>query len=222
MSQQANEGKPQISNDVKDENSAINDQQPFKPGPRLYVAFGGLLAMTLVVALDATAVSVALPTIAKHLNASAIEAFWIGTSYLLSSTVFQPIYGSFSYIFGRKAMILTALAFFAVGAVVCGVAKSCEVLLLGRTLQGAGGAGLIAMTEVVLTDLIPLKERGTYTGVLASMYALGGGVGPIIGGALAEVAWRWIVSVGVPNPGVTLADLSSSGSTSLLSALPLS
>ena len=169
--------------------------EPFRPTKRLYVAFGGLLAMTLMVALDSTTVSVALPTFAKELHGSANDTFWIGTAYLICSTVFQPVYGTLSFILGRKFSIYIALFFFAIGAVLAGVATTIPMMLAGRSLQGVGGAGLIALTEIVLADLIPLRYRGTYTGVLASMYALGGGVGPVVGGLFAQSNWRWIVSI---------------------------
>ena len=100
--------------------------------------------MTLVVALDATSLSVALPTIAEKLRGTAIEAFWSGTSFLLCSTVFQPAFGSFSNIFGRKPLILIALLFFTVGSIVPAVANNFTVILIGRSIQGVGGGGIIS------------------------------------------------------------------------------
>lgn len=93
-------------------------------------------------ALDATSISVALPIMAKLLGGSALEAFWSGTSFLLTSTVFQPILGSFSTIFGRKQIIYTSLAFFGVGAIVAAVAKNFTTILIGRAIQGIGGGGM--------------------------------------------------------------------------------
>jgi len=77
----------------------------FHPGWRFYLAFTTLCTITLAAALDATTISVALPIIAQAINGTAIEAFWSGTSFLLTSTVFQPIYASFSHIFGRKPLV---------------------------------------------------------------------------------------------------------------------
>ena len=105
---------------------------------------GCFVQMTLVVALDATSLSVALPTIAQKLKGTAIEAFWSGTSFLLCSTVFQPAFGSFSNIFGRKPLILIALAFFTVGSIVPAVANNFTVILVGRSIQGIGGGGIIS------------------------------------------------------------------------------
>jgi MFS family permease len=97
-------------------------------------------------ALDATSISVALPIMAKLLGGSALEAFWSGTSFLLTSTVFQPVLGSFSTIFGRKPIIFTSLTFFGVGAIVAALAKNFTTILIGRAIQGVGGGGIITLT----------------------------------------------------------------------------
>jgi hypothetical protein len=77
----------------------------FNPGWRFFAAFSTLSVITLAAALDATTLGTALPIISKAINGTAIEAFWAGTSFLLTSTVFQPIYASFSHIFGRKPLV---------------------------------------------------------------------------------------------------------------------
>lgn len=137
-------------------------------------------------ALDATSLSVALPVIAADLGGSAIEAFWAGTSFLLTSTVFQPTYASLSHIFGRKPLIFVALTLFAIGAIVAAVAQNFMTLLIGRSIQGVGAGGIISLTEIVVTDMVPLKERGKWFGFLSSMWAIGSVSGPIIGGAFAQ------------------------------------
>lgn len=128
--------------------------------------------------------------IAQKLRGTAIEAFWSGTSFLLCSTVFQPNFASFSHIFGRKPMIFTGLVFFLVGVIVAALAKDFATLLVGRSIQGIGGGGLIALTEIVVTDLVPLRLRGQWFGIISGMWALGSVSGPVIGGAFAQnVTW---------------------------------
>lgn len=129
--------------------------------------------------------------IAQKLRGTAIEAFWSGTSFLLCSTIFQPNFASFSHIFGRKPMILTGLVFFLVGALVSALAKNFATLLVGRSIQGIGGGGLIALTEIVVTDLVPLRLRGQWFGIISGMWALGSVSGPVIGGAFAQNA-SWV------------------------------
>ncbi|KAL8798365.1 MAG: hypothetical protein Q9182_006729 [Xanthomendoza sp. 2 TL-2023] len=170
----------------------------WKPTPRLYLAFMTLAVITMMVALDGTSLSVALPVISLDLGGTAIEAFWSGTSFLLCSTIFQPSFASFSHIFGRKPMILTGLAFFAGGVIIAAVAKGFTVLLVGRSLQGVGGGSLCALTEIVVADLVPLRLRGQWFGLISAMWALGSVTGPIIGGAFAQGEWRWIFWINLP------------------------
>jgi MFS family permease len=98
---------------------------------------------------------------ARALHGTAIEAFWAGTSFLLASTVLQPVLGSFSHIFGRKPIIFVSLAIFGVGAIVAAVAKNFTVILVGRSIQGIGGGGVISLTEIIVTDLVPLVKKNT-------------------------------------------------------------
>ncbi|KAI9680156.1 MAG: hypothetical protein M1829_001393 [Trizodia sp. TS-e1964] len=173
--------------------------EDFNPNWRFYVAFGTLCIITLAAALDATSLSVALPIVADRLQGTAIEAFWSGTSFLLTSTVFQPNFASFSHIFGRKPMILVALTFFAAGAIIAALADNFAVLLVGRSIQGVGGGGIIVLTEVVVTDLVPLRLRGQWFGFISMMWSVGSVSGPIIGGAFAQnVSWRWIFWINLP------------------------
>lgn len=168
---------------------------PFNPGYRFFLAFAAMCVIVLMAALDATSLSVALSSIASALHGTAIEAFWAGTSFLLTSTVFQPVMGSFSSIFGRKLMVYISLVFFGVGAIVAAVAKSGDgmaMLLIGRSIQGIGGGGIICLVEIITADLVPLKVRGNYQSIIGAMWALGSVGGPLIGGAFAQdVSWRW-------------------------------
>ncbi|KAI4245921.1 MAG: hypothetical protein LQ352_006479 [Teloschistes flavicans] len=175
----------------------------FKPSLRLYLAFSTLAVITMMVALDGTSLSVALPVISNKLGGTAIEAFWSGTSFLLCSTIFQPSFASFSHIFGRRPMIMIGLVFFLVGAIVAAVSHNFGVLLVGRSLQGIGGGSLIALTEIVVTDLVPLRLRGQWFGIISAMWALGSVTGPVIGGAFAKGDnWRWIFWINLPFIGV--------------------
>lgn len=163
-----------VSSGSSQVSSKTSDTPPaFNPGWRFKLAFASLSIVTLMVALDATSLSVALPIMAKTLGGSAIEAFWSGTSFLLTSTVFQPVIGNFSHIFGRKPMILGSLVLFGVGAIIAALAKNFTVILVGRSVQGIGGGGVIALTEIIACDLVPLRERGKWFAFISSMWALG-------------------------------------------------
>lgn len=154
---------------------------------------------------------------AQKLRGTAIETFWAGTSFLLCSTVFQPFFASFSHIFGRTPMIMTALVFFLIGAIVGGTAQSFTAVLAGRSLQGIGGGGLIALSEIVVTDVVPLRERGNWFGIISSMWALGTVIGPVVGGSFAEkVSW-----VRLTSPSSYTFNYSCWLAVDLLSQLPL-
>ena len=141
--------------------------------------------------------------ISAKLHGSAIEAFWSGTSFLLGSTVFQPTFVSFSHTFGRKPLLLLALGLFAVGAIVAAAARNFTALLIGRSVQGVGSGGTISLVEVLVTDLVPLRERGQWFGYFSMVWALGTVTAPIIGGAFAQrVSWRWILWINLPFCGI--------------------
>lgn len=139
-------------------------------------------------------------TIATDLKGTtAIQAFWCGTSFLLTSTVFQPSWASFSHIIGRKSVLLTALLLFTIGTIVASVAKSISTLLVGRCVQGIGGGGLVGLTYVVVSDMVTLRERGKWFSVISLQWAIGSVLGPVIGGSFAEhTTWRWIFWLNIP------------------------
>ncbi|KAK8212143.1 major facilitator superfamily domain-containing protein [Phyllosticta capitalensis] len=173
--------------------------EDFKPGWRFLFAFICLCIVNLVCALDATSISVALPVMSEALHGTGIEAFWTGTSFLLTATVFQPSFASLSHVFGRKPLLLIALTFFTVGAIAGAVSNDFTALLTSRVIQGIGGGGIAALTGVIITDMVPLKERGKWLGLVTMMWAIGSVIGPVIGGVLAEKAsWRWIFWINVP------------------------
>ncbi|KAI5799054.1 major facilitator superfamily domain-containing protein [Geopyxis carbonaria] len=195
--------EPQAEKTSSERDASVQDEDmkisAWKPSVRVWLLFSVLCTITLAAALDATSLSVALPTIARVLHGTAIESFWAGTSFLLTSTVFQPLFASLSTIFGRRALILVALVLFTLGAILGAVAKDFGLLLAGRSIQGIGGGGIIALTEIVITDLVPLRERGKYFGMFSMMWAIGSVTGPIMGGGFAEEgAWRWILWVNLP------------------------
>lgn len=107
-----------------------------------------------------------------------------------TTVVFQPSFASLSNIFGRRPMVLIAILFFCVGAIIAAVGNNFTYMLVGRTIQGIGGGGIIALSEIIVTDLIPLRYRGQYFGILSAMWSLGSVTGPILGGGFAEnVTW---------------------------------
>ncbi|KAL7954582.1 major facilitator superfamily domain-containing protein [Trichoderma compactum] len=156
---------------------------------RTTLVFIAICVLTLMVALDSTSIGVALPTISRALHSSGIETFWAGTGFLLCATVFQPNFVSFSTLFGRRSLFIVGI--------------NVTQLLVGRCIQGVGGGGISAITEVLIADLVPMRYRGQYFGLMNAMWSVGSVCGPIIGGAFAGSApWRWIFYINFPFVGL--------------------
>ncbi|KAB8298299.1 hypothetical protein EYC80_002028 [Monilinia laxa] len=171
----------------------------FSPGKRYIAACISILSVNLACALDATTIAVALPAISEALNGNAIEAFWAGTSFLLTSTIWQPIFVAFSHVFGRKPLLLFSLILFTIGSVLGGAAHNTATLLTGRCIQGSGVGGILVLTEALITDTVPLRQRGNAMASLGVVWAVGSVTGPLIGGALANRnAWRWVFYLNLP------------------------
>ena len=140
-----------------------------------------------------------MQAIADSLKMSALETFWAGTSYLLTCAVFQPFIASLSGIFGRQEILLVSLTLFTIGTIIICTAGTGTQLLAGRSVQGIGGGGIIALVSVIFTDIIPLRERPKYIGMIQMMWALGTITGPLIGGAIATgTTWRWVFYINFP------------------------
>lgn len=164
----------------------------------LFIILGGLWVGTFIAALDGTIVATILGTIGSEFGKSNSIA-WLGTSYLLTQTAFQPLYGRFSDIFGRKAATLFASAVFLLGSLACGLSKTFPQLIAARAFAGIGGGGLTTMSSIVTSDLVSLRQRGTYQGLGNVVYAAGAAIGGPLGGYLGDgIGWRWAFLIQVP------------------------
>lgn len=130
---------------------------------------------------EALPFNIPLPNLRKRKRQKTVAA-WL--------TNRTPPTGALSDVFGRRALWMLSILFFFVGAVIAGVATDMTKLLVGRCIQGVGGGGLTAMSEVIITDIIPLRQRGEYYGIMNAMWSLGSVTGPILGGGFAQsVSW---------------------------------
>ncbi|KAG0296672.1 hypothetical protein BGZ96_008842 [Linnemannia gamsii] len=174
------------------------DQSRVLPPKELALVFVALSVCLFMASLDQTIVSVLIPALGKTFNAPQYIA-WVGTSYLLCNTAFQPLYGKLSDIFGRKSTILVAIFLFLAGSLICGAAPSMNVLIFGRATAGAGAGGMISLTMIIISDVVSMRERGKYQGIIGSMFGLSSVVGPLLGGVLAEKStWRWGFYLNLP------------------------
>lgn len=158
----------------------------------------GIMLCILLAALDQTVVIPAVPAIASELNAFG-HLSWIVTAYLLTSTAATPIYGKLSDIYGRRALLLPAIALFIAASMLCGAAQTLPQLIGARALQGLGGGGLMAMAQAAIADVVSPRERGRYQGYMASMWGVASVGGPIIGGWTTDhLSWRYVFWVNLP------------------------
>ena len=159
---------------------------------------GGVLLSMLLAALDQTIVAPAMPTIAGALG-HAEYLPWIVTGYLLTATAVAPLYGKISDIYGRRPTIYAAVLIFLLGSVVSALAPNMLTLVIGRAIQGMGGGGLFALSQTVIGDLVPPRERARYAAWIAGTWAVASIAGPLLGGTFAEhLHWSLIFWINIP------------------------
>ncbi|MCC3764368.1 MFS transporter [Glycomyces sp. TRM65418] len=163
----------------------------------LYTLFGALMLTMLLASLDQTIVGTALPTIVGDLDGMG-DYTWVVTAYLIATTASTPLYGKLSDLYGRRPVILTAIVIFLVASALAGLSQNMLQLILFRGLQGLGGGGLISLAFTVVSDVVSPRERGKYQGFFGAVFGVSSVAGPVLGGWLAEVDWRWIFYINLP------------------------
>lgn len=156
---------------------------------------------TFLSAADTTIVTTTANTIASNMNGNELLA-WVATSYLITNTIFQPLVGRLSDVFGRKTVLLIAQFWFALGCLWCSLSTSVLQFAIGRAIAGIGGGGMSALSSIITTDIVPLRLRGVYQGYANLVYAVGQFSGPVIGSAFLswneDLGWRWMFGIQVP------------------------
>ena len=159
---------------------------------------GGVLLSMLLAALDQTIVAPALPTIGGALG-HAEYLPWIVTAYLLTATAMAPLYGKISDIHGRRPVIYAAILIFVAGSLVSALSVNMFMLIVGRAIQGVGGGGLFALTQAVIGDLVPPRERASYAAWISGTWAVASVAGPLLGGYFAgHLDWSLIFWINLP------------------------
>jgi EmrB/QacA subfamily drug resistance transporter len=172
------------------------------------VTLTGLLLGVFLAALDQTIVATAGPQMQRELAIAPALYAWITTAYLVTSTMMIPIYGKLGDIYGRRTTLLWGVAIFLMGSLLCGIAgedflggKSFGIaeLIAFRAVQGLGGAVFFPTTFAVIGDMYAPAERGKYTGLVTSVFAVASILGPLLGGFLTDqFSWRWVFYVNLP------------------------
>lgn len=160
--------------------------------------FSAVMLPMFLAAIDQTLLATATPSIAADLGGLR-DSSWIAIGYLLASTVMVPLYGRLGDRYGRRDMLLFALAGFIVGSLACGFAQSMGQLVAARVLQGLGGGGLMVMAQALIGELVPPRQRARFQGYFAAVFTLASVSGPVLGGLLVtHASWRWLFWVNLP------------------------
>jgi len=164
----------------------------------LVLLFIGLMLSMLLASLSQTVLSTALPTIVGELHGVG-EMLWIMTAFILASTIMMPVYGKMGDLIGRKSLLITAIIIFMTGSVLGGLAGSMTWMIIARVVQGLGGGGLMILSQAIIADVVPARERGKYMGIMGAVFAVSSVAGPLLGGWFTEsIGWRWTFWINLP------------------------
>ena len=164
----------------------------------ILLMLSGTMCGMFLGAIDQTIVATALPAMAGELHGIEYMS-WAVSAYLLSSTASTPIYGKLSDLYGRRPLFVSAIGIFLLGSVICGAAQSMGMLIGGRAIQGLGGGGLLSLSQTIMADMVPPRERGRYQAYFSTVWTVSTLGGPMLGGFLVDaLSWRWVFWINLP------------------------
>jgi MFS family permease len=184
------------------EGKKLDHEPKSKHSWRFWLVFAALCLISFISAIDSTIITVALPTMTRAIGGEK-DYVSMANVFVFAATTIQPLFGQVSNIFGRRWPMIVSIALFALGSGITAGANSVAMFVAGRTVQGLGSGGLFVLLNLIVCDLVPLRERGKYLGFMLSTAAVGTVIGPIVGGALTS-NWRWIFYLNLPISGLAL------------------
>jgi EmrB/QacA subfamily drug resistance transporter len=163
-----------------------------------FTVFPSIMLPMFLAVLDQTIVATALPAIVADLG-EIERVSWIIVSYLVATTLAAPVYGRLGDFFGRRRVMLVALAVFVVASLACALARSVTLLAAARVLQGLGGGGLMTSSQALIGETMPPRDRARYQGYLATVAVSANAFGPVVGGYLTQhLGWQSVFLINVP------------------------
>ncbi len=170
-----------------------------RPAHRTFFAiFPSIMLPMFLAVVDQTIVATALPAIVAD-TGNVARAAWVVVSYLIASTIAAPIYGRLGDAFGRRRLMFAALLIFIIASLLCAASPTIELLALARVVQGLGGGGLMTLSQALIGEAVPPRERARYQGYLAAVAVCANTFGPVAGGYLTEhFGWQSVFLINVP------------------------
>src|SRR5271167_4604 len=160
--------------------------------------FPGVMFAMFLAAVDQTILASALPAIVASLGGFA-DLSWVVVAYLLAATVAAPLYGSVGDRFGRRPTLLAALAVFTIASLGCALAPTLWVLIVARAVQGLGGGGLMTLSQALISENVPPRQRAQFQGYFAAVFAASSTLGPLLGALLTQyLSWRAVFFINLP------------------------
>ncbi|KAK6872097.1 Vacuolar basic amino acid transporter 5 [Candida tropicalis] len=175
-------------------------------GVPLFLTITSCIVSLFLVALDQTVVSTILTKVGDKFK-SFEKIGWLTSGFMLPMACLVPSYGNISIAFGRKWTLVAGIIIFEIGSLVCGVSNSMSLLIGGRVIQGIGGGAIQAIVMVILTEVVPMSKRSLVFASISVVYSTSSVLGPIIGGGLEKISWRWCFYINLPIGGIALCVL---------------
>lgn len=176
---------------------------------RFLAVFGAVMLPMFLAAVDQTIVATATPAIGHDLGHLG-DMSWLAVSYLLASVAVVPLYGQAGDHFGRRRGLAVAVVLFTLGSLACGLATSFGALVAARVLQGLGGGGLMSLSQALIGEVLPPRQRARFQGWFAIVFISASLLGPLIGAVVvAHTSWRWLFLANLPFAAFALWRLSS-------------
>ncbi|KAJ7732686.1 ABC transporter [Mycena metata] len=199
MSDQASERRQSIHSIAQDEKNPASGSHPepstLLTGKKLVAVFSALMLSTFVITLDQTILATALPRIASDFDAFSLQG-WVSSSYVLAQSAFLLFYGQILRIFPAKWVLVSAVAIFEIGSLLCALSQSIGQLIAGRTISGAGAGGLLIAMIQAFTQATRLEDRPKFFAVFGVVFALSSVLGPLIGGSITDhTTWNFWLSL---------------------------
>ncbi len=183
---------------MSSQTTTLEDENQYLP-ENPWLACAPVLLAVFVYVMDGTIANVALPHMAGSFSATRDESIWILTSYLIASGVIIPSVSFFSKLLGRKNFYIISILIFALASLLCGMAKSLGQMVIFRILQGAGGGGIVPLSQAIMMESFPKEKRGTAMSIFGMGVIIAPIIGPVLGGWITDNwTWPWIFFINVP------------------------